>query len=184
MAWILKKGDSPSTQPSTFGSEKKQRFYLFRILDRYYDYVHLGPPCSSFSVARTPPVRTSVFIHGLPDLSEKDRAKVREGNALCYFSCRCLEAATSAGIVSSLEQPWSSFMWKMPCLKKITTRATSYRMRTDFCAWGEPWQKRTGILFIHCQPVSLGKICPGCRHHQVLRGCGPGGGRLSASRCR
>ena len=168
---------SPDAATSPFNLLRKanQNYYLRRILDGHYDYVHLGPPCSSFSVARTPPIRTSSFIHGLPQLSPKDKQKVKEGNSLCYYCCRCLEAARSVGIPASLEQPWSSHMWRMPCMKRVQQRREATRRRTDFCFWGTAWQKRTGLLFIHVDPNELAGTCPGCESHVVLRGQGPGG---------
>ena len=74
-----------------------QRMIIASISRGEVSYVHLGPPCSSFSVARTPPVRNRLHPYGVPELGEKDREKLRAGNALALFSLRVMKTCLPLG---------------------------------------------------------------------------------------
>ena len=63
-----------------------QRKILASVKRGETQYVHLGPPCSSFSVARTPPVRNRKYPYGVPKLSPLDTEKLTAGNALALFN--------------------------------------------------------------------------------------------------
>ena len=55
---------------------------LRRLIDeKRFDDVHLAPPCSSFSVAVTPPIRTAACVRGVPWASARSREKLADGNA-------------------------------------------------------------------------------------------------------
>ena len=135
----------------------------------------MDPPCSSFSIARTPPIRTRFHINGVPSIGDKDRGKVREGNSLCFYSCKCLALAIKCGIPCSLEQPRTSLMWIQPRLQKFTGNPLCCSVCTDFCGWGTPWKKSTGIAFWHARPLHLVRKCTRDHEHVVLRGHGPNG---------
>ena len=55
---------------------------------RTFAGVGLAPICASFSTAVTPPIRTSQFPEGIPNLSPSFLLKVQRGNAHCTFVVR------------------------------------------------------------------------------------------------
>ena len=81
---------------------------LSSIQLRAFDYVHCAPPCSSFSLARWPPVRSRARPQGLQGLSALDQAKVVTGNKLAAATVRLLLAARAGGVAASIEQPQTS----------------------------------------------------------------------------
>ena len=66
-------------------------FYRDRILHGRYDYVHLGPPCSTFSIAVTPPVRNRDHSRfglagALCEVASEDSSGERSGREVfAYF---------------------------------------------------------------------------------------------------
>ena len=75
-------------------------------------YVHLGTPCSSFSVARKddggpPPLRSQSSPTGLPGLSAVDQTKVLLGNLLLQKSVQVIRHAARFHVDWSIENPAS-----------------------------------------------------------------------------
>ena len=130
--WVVESVDVVFGKGFDLARSSSQRYYLRRIRAGFYDYVHCGPPCASFSVARTPPIRSKSFLYGTPGIPPRDLKKIKIGNALCNFSCRALDAMRRLGRPASLEQPRSSWMWSMPGVQRLLSSTAAARVRTDF----------------------------------------------------
>ena len=146
----------------------------------------LGPPCSSWSMARrghpsSPggPLRTRAFIMGLPGLPAKDAQKVTVGNRTMRASARLLECARAAGVPASLENPAISRLFHAPPIVAISRRKNVQLATGDFCQYGAQWRKRTSLLLVNCgcpkrlELRSTGKkgVCSRShRPHLVLQG--------------
>ena len=103
---------------------------LSRLEAGTYQYVHLGPPGSSFSTARCPPVRSREHPFGKPGLSARDTEKNVVGNRLALFSLRVMRLCARLGIPCSLEQPASSWMLKLLPVLRATRRLD---LHTYYC---------------------------------------------------
>jgi hypothetical protein len=133
--------------------------------------VALGPPCSSWSLARrgvpgSPggPLRTREHIMGLPGLPDTDRQKVRLGNRTMRAAAAIMQAARAAGVPASLENPASSRMFHSPPLARLGRSPEAQIATADFCQYGARWRKRTKILAVNVGDVSrLERRCSG-RH--------------------
>ena len=128
-------------------------------------YVHIGLPCQSWSRARRAdgrgpgPLRDDgQFLMGLPNLSDKDRLKVTQGNRLMYNSVRILRACIQSDVLWSLENPMTSRVWKAKAVKGIAKHGIFHR--ADFCQYGCSWRKATYFLCTPRLPLSL-KQCTG-----------------------
>ena len=145
-------------------------------------YVHIGLPCQSWSRARRAdgrgpgPLRDDgQFLMGLPNLSDKDRLKVTQGNRLMYNSVRILRACIQSDVLWSLENPMTSRVWKAKAVKGIAKHGIFHR--ADFCQYGCSWRKATYFLCTPRLPLSL-KQCTGPKgfcsrtqgKHTVLQG--------------
>ena len=162
------------------------RHNVENILDRIKSgkifYVHIGLPCQSWSRARRAdgrgpgPLRDDgQYLMGLPNLSDRDRLKVQQGNRLMYNSVRILRACIQSDVLWSLENPMTSRVWKAKAVKWIAKHGIFHR--ADFCQYGCAWRKATYFL---CSPqlaVNL-KQCTGPKgicsrthgKHTVLQG--------------
>ena len=153
--------------------------------------VHLAPPCSSWSTARHGPIGTSwgpIRSHdcpsGLPGISSRDADKVRAGNRTAAAAAWVFRLCMRFNVPVSMENPSSSIMWAsryfaslVAAVNDKSSHITSSTL--DFCAFGEPWRKRTRFLLGHCIPWKLqSPLCTGhdgmCsfthRRHIILRG--------------
>lgn len=141
-----------------------------------FQCVHLGPPCASFSVARTPPVRSAARPAGLRNLAGRDLKKVRDGNALAALALSVMRWAREHGIVAMLEQPVSSWMWKLAGFREaVGAHPLDSVVVLDYCQFRAPWRKATRLWGVNCDLEPLRRRCRGGHTHTRLRGR-PGGG--------
>jgi hypothetical protein len=120
---------------------------------------------------------------GMPNLSDRDKARISLGNRSLAFSCRIISACIALGTPVAMENPGNSMLWMVPRLRKLAQHPSAVRYCFDFCQYGAPWRKRTVVLAWHCVPADLNRRCCGhkglCsrskRHHIILQGAGPGG---------
>ena len=132
------------------------------------------PPCSSFSTAVTPPVRSSAYPGGYPWLSEGIRRKVREGNS---HSAWVLHLVMLRPECCSfwVENPFASWLWKNRPWRRFRLKESVCEWKFDQCRFGTPWRKRTRIV---CNLTSVGgqeTLCCGGHGHTLLRGRSPAG---------
>ena len=146
------------------------------ICERRVAAVGMAPPCSSFSSAIAPPIRSSRFPRGVPWLSGAMRDKVSEGNLHAEWCLRLVSLCEKAGISWWLEQPDTSGMWRMPGFRRFRQCGSLEIWRADFCRFGTPWRKRTRIA---CSSELAGRrtFCRCLLPHVLLRGRCPGSGK-------
>ena len=68
--------------------------------------VHMGPPCSTFSRARWPRLRTRDYIFGVKGFSQAQKLQLRVGSALCMAAIQMAKACVRWGVgFTSITQP-------------------------------------------------------------------------------
>jgi hypothetical protein len=83
-------------------------------------WIHFGIPCGTASRARfkrlskkihgPPPLRSSRWPDGLPNVSGTNLLRLRAANRLYSFMSRLILHLDSEGITSTVENPWSSLL--------------------------------------------------------------------------
>ena len=125
-----------------------------RFITQHSDSIALvwfGTPCTSWSMARRndggpPPLRdNSTFLFGFPDLPSHDAKKVLLGNQLLDVTTQLISLAASLQLRWVLENPYTSRIWLTPALQHLRQQGALF-LQVDFCAFGEPWRKSTGLL--------------------------------------
>ena len=149
------------------------------------DMVHLGPPCSSFSIARRSAApRSRQFPWGKPGLCLADQLRVDHGNRMLLICCTIIRLLCRQGKPVSLENPTSSRMFICGCLTRLIHKWSGSVVKTVCCAFGTPWMKATSFCVWNLpQAQALHRKCARfdscCQYsgipHQVLQGNGPGG---------
>ena len=111
--------------------------------------LHVGPPCSRFSMAcngiPSTRMRSEQYPAGLPNLSDVRREKVTLGNALAEVATKLCRAMSLVGNLWTWEQPWTSLMWIYPPVKELLTKYCIAFAYVDVCAFGAPLKKTSGF---------------------------------------
>ena len=109
-----------------------------------FEVVGGGPVCASFSTAVTPAVRNSQHPYGKPDISENMKKKVAEGNESAIWVFSLLRKALQKGVIVWMENPCSSWMFKLPEWERLMKDYPSLGYWVvDYCRYKMPWRKRT-----------------------------------------
>ena len=122
---------------------------LSLIFERLIRVLHLGPPCTSFSMAcnrfKRYAMRSRDEPAGFANLPLHRAVKVRLGNALAEIAARLAEAQEKAGHFWMLEQCATSLMWLYEPVAKLLGSASAYLASIDVCMFGAPWRKPTSL---------------------------------------
>ena len=133
-----------------------------------------GPVCSSLSSAVNPPCRTKAHPYGRPGLSKNMKKKVVDGNSFARWVARLIHMYHGR-FWFWVENPQSSFLWRLPCYKAILCQGMGEFLQLDYCRFGTPWRKHTrfytNIVTLHRKPC----YCLGGHSHQLLKGMSPSG---------
>lgn len=163
---------------------KKVKLFIMKHRHRIA-LIWFGTPCTSWSLARRldggpPPLRDDdcFLMSGMPNLSLRDQQKVEQGNALLAVTLELIELCAELGLNWVLENPWTSRIWLTSGIKQLLSDRAMLQ-RVDYCSYGTPWRKSTGLLSnLHqvilpactiCQPVA-GRCQYSHHRHLALSG--------------
>ncbi|CAE8604864.1 unnamed protein product, partial [Polarella glacialis] len=143
---------------------------ILSLRAKLVDAAHFGAPCSSLSIAVTPPWRNAEYPLGFPDLVGVAAAKVRVGNALSAVAAQLIGVCDECGVAVTDENPATSWHRKLPVITALSARALAFEALLCYCAYGTLWRKQTRIRGNRVWVERLAAKCPGCLSHQPLRG--------------
>ncbi|CAE8690559.1 unnamed protein product [Polarella glacialis] len=106
------------------------------------DAAHFGTPCSSLSIAMTPPWRIAEYPFGFPNLVGVAAAKVRVGNALSAVAAQLIGVCDECGVAVTDENSATSWHWKLPVIIALYARALAFEALLCYCAHGKLWRKK------------------------------------------
>ena len=156
-AWELKDGGNCMTA-------RYVRFLKALICAELLSGVLMGLDCASWSQARMRnPIRHwHKGIWGLRGISERDKARVREGNRQARWCARIFERLAGSGVPVAIENPASSLLWFAPPFRRLLERFSW--VDVDMCSCGTPYRKRTRFLVANWDTEPLkGLRCVGRR---------------------
>ena len=139
------------------------------IRSGFFRSVGMAPICASFSKAVTPPVRTNRFPRGKPGLSKNMRKKVSEGNSHADFCALLISICIEMKISYFLENPDSSWMWRLKGYECGRDPGSNDVFRLCFCRFGTSWRKATRII-TSTRLRGLRMMCTCRKRHFQLRG--------------
>ena len=137
-------------------------------------WVHWGIPCGTASRARfrrlsrrshgPPPLRTDRWPDGIPTLSGVNLRRVRLANCLYAFMSRLIPKLSSRNIVWTVENPWTSLLWKTSYWK-IIEKLKPWFCELHNCMFGGARLKRTCLASNNSAIMSLAIQCDGQHSH-------------------
>ena len=155
-------------------TSKHAAYIMDRLLEDFnVCAVHFGLPCGTCSKARgipladgsagPPPLRSFAFLHGLPNLSPLDQAKVAAANALYSWADVFIQKLHAKNIIWTIENPGNSWLWELPEM----TFAIQHGKFTYLhpCAYGGERKKNTAFLASDEAFSKLEKFCDGSHPH-------------------
>ena len=134
-------------------------------------YLHLAPPCNTFSAARFPKVRSQQWPRGVPQLSPKNLAVVNYANALTDAMLDLAGFAVAHGCLVTIENPNNSSIWNYPAMMAFFGNQAVVDVNVvDYCVYGEEYKKPTKIISVNLPLPSVNRRCPGGHEHVRLSG--------------
>ena len=163
---------------------------LARVRSGEFDAVFMGTPCSSFSVAHAPQLRSRRRPEGVEAVPPEWAAYLAKHNRLADWSAEVAVAALGAGAAFAIENPadrgerdspafWGKFadhapIWQLPSFRKLAQRLGVTRYTFPQCAFGAEVQKWTSILASGHFSAALAPLgaasCTHERHAEVAWG--------------
>ena len=109
-----------------------------------------GFPCSTWSRARWPPLRTSEQLRGTPAALQDSRTSqlLEQGNLTQRFACRISKLCAKTRVPLILENPSSSMAWSMANMQRVLQDQHTCSIVLDYCQYGTQWRKRTRLAGI------------------------------------
>lgn len=157
----------------------------FRAKHHMHPYIHFAPPCSTYSRARRPAIRSSTHPNGVPakQLTKHERAILAHANSVTKRCFESMCALSDMGCPVSLEQPSGSLMLKTKVFKRWAHCSGAVPVYADYCQYGMPYRKRTQFW---CAPgaflQAMARKCPtGHKHTVTLSGWDYNPGRRMAT---
>ena len=124
----------------------------------------LGPPCTTYSLARAPRLRSVEEPWGF-DVLEPETAS---GNLHMHQSLALFLTQSLAGNEAILETPWGAYSRKLPWWVWLAQRSTEIRI--DQCRYSTPYLKPTSLLCTSRLFAPLACRCKCVKPHERLEG--------------
>ena len=132
------------------------------------DAANLGPPCSSFG----PWIWTTSWNSRTLENPWGDGVHPKEvyGNNMVRAALKLLDLLDEVSCLWIWEQPVASLQWRIPELVAKLAERDSYRSCFDWCGWGHPWRKRTGLRGRSPVIMDMTRHCTRDHEHVILQG--------------
>ena len=134
-------------------------------------WVHFGIPCGTASRARfkrlskkihgPPPLRSSRWPDGLPNVSGTNLLRLRAANRLYAFMSKLILKLDAAGITWTVENPWSSLLWETSYWQTIDEKLRPFYCELHNCMFGGQRLKKTCIASNRKSVMGLNILCSG-----------------------
>ena len=113
--------------------------------------VWLAFPCTTFSLARHPALRSSAEPRGMKCWRTfvREQALIEQGNRTMDAAVDLANCCLHSGVPAALENPIGSYAWKCHGLQKLCRHRCVRSCRVDFCRFGCRWRKRMLIVAVH-----------------------------------
>ncbi|CAK0900373.1 unnamed protein product, partial [Prorocentrum cordatum] len=125
-------------------------------------------PCTSFSIARHPRLRSRMRPWGFDPSSTPTHL----GNVLFRVGMLALFAHLISGHGTGLhEHPLTAYSWCAHIVEFLLTHKTVDRFDLSMCQFGAPWKKDTSLLVVRGSWLApMARRCRGGHKHTVLEG--------------
>ena len=138
-------------------------------------WVHFGIPCGTASRARLrrlskkhhgpPPIRNSRYPDGIPGVQGLHLIKLRAANRLYSFMRKLILLLDKAGVVWTVENPFTSLLWETSYWRDIAAETDPFYCELHNCMFGGRRLKRTCLASNNKAIMALNVLCDGRHEH-------------------
>ena len=107
--------------------------------------IWLGTPCTTWSVACKPAVRSKTHLYELPDIPAHRIRSVELGNKTLATTTAVITHCIRYHTPCMLERPDSSMLWHTAEIQSLLAHRTAVQQRFCMCSFGTAWRKRTKL---------------------------------------
>ena len=116
-------------------------WFMDGLKQRAWRYVHIGCECTTWSVAANGKYRSKEFIWGKHFISRKRRHRTLAANRQARATFEFLAACDAHNVPSTLENPLSSLLWRVPACKRLLKTGRWWFVDTHYCQWGKRFKE-------------------------------------------
>ena len=123
-----------------------------------------GFPCTTWSIARRPALRSREHLGGLPHMltRERERQIIGIGTRTLQATLRFADACRQQLTPLILENPHSSLAWQWPRMMQACRAPEATCVVTDYCQFKTRWRRRTRLVGFHVPFLqTLARRCTG-----------------------
>ena len=123
-------------------------------------------PCTTFSCARKPALRTMAFLKGLPAqlAKSKEARQIKAGERTLSTALWLAALTIRFSIAAIFENPHSSLAWHDPRWARIRRHDSTSERVLDYCRFGCTYRKRTRFMCVNISHAcQLDRRCRGRR---------------------
>lgn len=157
--------DLSMSQQYNLQNDRVVGWIIFMMEDGRLEAYLVAPPCTSFSAACHPPLRS----YALPRGFDPHHPKVHLGNCLAFVALALLYVALRLGVFGMGEQPRRSKMrWLREWRRLVELGATEVTLAS--CSYGSPHQKEFGLIGANMDLRPLASKCSRDHAHIPIQG--------------
>ena len=138
----------------------------YMLVEGFLDSCMVEPPCTTFSIMRSPPLRGKKAPFGYNVLDPQ----TSDGNILAHRGFQVLSIGGDRGCPCLLETPNSSMLKNLPSWRNLAARRHFRVTRTDSCAFGSPHLKSFKFLHVHLRLSHSTRRCTCQGKHVKVEG--------------
>ena len=127
------------------------------VQNHFVKAVMVEPPCTTFSIMRRPALRSRLCPFGF-DVSDPQTSM---GNKLALRSFQLLRMGIRMGVITIVENPWSSKIKCLPGWKQLVADPHCQQVRCDSCFFGSKHLKSFAFLCAWADTVFISGRCTG-----------------------
>ena len=142
---------------------------MSRVRRGEFWWIRMGPPCSTFSMARFPRLRTTRFPWGVPGLKADKKLLARAGTLMCPVALEIAVLCLKHNVAFTWGNPHSSMMWNFPPVAAFMMDPRLTRFVITYCGYGTSWLEEAHSA-THQLPGAAGRgpALRGLRWHVLL----------------
>ena len=154
--------DLSSSQQYDIKATRVLRWLVFMLEDGRIIAFLVAPPCTTFSAAAFPALRS----YRVPMGFDLTNPRVLHGNCLAMMSLMLIQVAKRVGAFGAIEQPLRSKMRWLPHWRRMIFLGAK-EVHLASCAFGSPHEKKFCFMSVHMDLEPIRRKCS--RDHLHLR---------------